>query len=53
MLVCETCGSTEVQVLAWIDANTNEYKTEGLGDKNSSWCENCKAHVNLVEEENL
>ena len=25
MIVCEECGSTEIQTQAWVDANTHEY----------------------------
>ena len=51
MLVCEKCGSSNIQVLAWVDANTNEYREEGVDDKNSKWCEDCREHVNLINEE--
>lgn len=51
MLVCEKCGGSNIQILAWVDANTNEYKEEHINDINSKWCENCKEHINLINEE--
>ena len=52
MLVCEECGSSNVQVLAWIDANTNEYKGEGPNNSpENNWCEKCQSHVYLTDEE--
>ncbi len=55
ILVCEKCGGTEIQILAWVDANTNEYKEDNgfiINDDNR-WCEVCSEHVgfNLVEVE--
>jgi Zn finger protein HypA/HybF involved in hydrogenase expression len=43
-LVCSECGSKNVQVRAWVDANTNRYESEIDGD---AWCENCDEHVSL------
>lgn len=53
MLVCEECGGSNVQVLAWVDANTNEHKREGpcAGEIESNWCEDCSAHVYLTDKE--
>ncbi len=52
ILVCNECRGTNIQVLAWIDANTNEYKGEcGLGN-DDKWCEDCDEFVrfDLVEK---
>jgi thymidine kinase len=52
MLVCENCGGKGVQVLAWVDANTNLYCSEGpdIGsDRN--WCVDCEKHVYLTDED--
>ncbi|WP_277821299.1 hypothetical protein [Palleniella muris] len=49
-LYCAKCGSTDVQIMAWVDANTNEYR----GDVNDPlelkdcWCETCKDHAELL-----
>lgn len=48
MLVCNECGSTQVQVLAWVDANTNEYMGELNNEK--AWCDNCEETCSLREE---
>ncbi len=47
LLVCDHCGSTAVQVQAWVDANTNEYK--GETDSGQAWCEICEEHTKLKE----
>lgn len=48
MLVCNECGSTQVQVLAWVDANTNEYMGESFTKE--AWCDNCEETCSLREE---
>ncbi len=35
ILVCEECGSTNVEITAWVDANTNEYVSDS---DDSEWC---------------
>ncbi len=52
-LVCAECGSDQIQVLAWIDANTNEYKSEGTDDRENHWCEKCQEHVEFITEDQL
>ena len=47
ILLCDSCGSDRVQVQAWIDANTNEYK--GETDNGQAWCSNCEGHTKLKE----
>jgi len=46
-MVCDECGSSKIQVLSWVDANTNEYIGDGLNESNDRWCEECKAHVDF------
>lgn len=49
ILVCENCGSDNVQVLAWVDANTNEYADEAAcGDINDYYCTKCEKNVKLT-----
>lgn len=48
MLVCIKCGSTNVQVLAWVDINSNEYRGEGSGGR--TWCEDCDSDEGVREE---
>ena len=49
-LVCEICGSRDVQVKAWIDPNTNEICDECWGDKEDCWCCDCQENVYLTFE---
>jgi Zn finger protein HypA/HybF involved in hydrogenase expression len=44
-LVCSECGSKNVQVTAWVNANTNRYT--GDTDDDEAWCEDCDEHVTL------
>ena len=50
MLVCDECGGTNIQVLAWVNANTNEYISESCNDENDRWCEDCNTHVDFKEK---
>ena len=45
ILVCEECGSTNVEITAWVDANTNEYVSDS---DDSEWCSECEAHNTLI-----
>ena len=45
MLVCSECKGKNVQVPAWVDANTNEYKGEYPDD--DAWCDDCGVRVIL------
>ena len=50
--VCEQCGSQNVQIIAWIDANTNEYRAEACVDEiDYTWCVDCEEHVRLITKE--
>lgn len=52
MLVCEICGGKDIETLAWVDANTGEYKSDsGDYDEDTNWCNDCEEHVNLISEE--
>ena len=46
--VCSECGSPNVQIQAWVNANTNEYVSD-LCDSGECWCENCEKHTKLKE----
>lgn len=45
--VCSECGSPNIQVQAWVNANTNEY-IDDVTDA-ECWCENCMKHTKLKE----
>lgn len=42
---CSVCGGTNIQLLAWIDANTNEYISDTEDDE--CWCEDCEKHTKI------
>lgn len=44
---CSMCGSTNIQIQAWINANTNEYVDDIGGDE--CWCKDCGNHTKLKE----
>lgn len=48
VLVCEECGSLNVQVKAWVNANTGIFVTES--DDKTGWCEDCNVHVELMPQ---
>ena len=51
ILVCEDCGSEDVQILQWVNPNTGE-NFGGTGeDRDDNWCDNCKEHTRLITKE--
>jgi len=42
ILVCSECGSTQIEIQAWVDVNTNEYHSDVDDD---IWCLLCKDNV--------
>lgn len=50
-LVCSTCGSSNIQTLAWVDVNTDEVMDSGPGDTQDNWCCDCEDHVKFCTEE--
>ena len=42
ILVCSDCGSTQIEIQAWVDVNTNEYHSDVDDD---IWCLLCKDNV--------
>lgn len=47
MYHCPICGGTNVQVRAWVDANTNEYICDC--EDGGAWCSDCEKEVHLEE----
>lgn len=45
-LICPCCGSTDLQVRAWVDAQTHIF-IEEIGD-GEAWCNKCEEIVNPV-----
>ena len=52
-IVCSQCGSSDVQMLAWIDANTYKFKgfQSDITEEDDCYCENCKSHQSLEESD--
>jgi len=52
ILVCEKCGSEDIEQLEWHKVNTNEFS--GLGsdynDEEVQWCCTCEKHVSFLEK---
>jgi len=49
--VCEECGSTDIQCVAWVYVNTNVIAdTYGDGDVQDLWCDKCDAHTHQITE---
>lgn len=50
-LVCEECGSDEVQQKVWMNPNnSSEYEHIETTDDEDNWCKKCNNHVQLVYE---
>lgn len=47
--VCSECGSPNIQVQAWVNANTHEYADVIIDGVNECWCENCNKHTKIKE----
>lgn len=45
---CSDCGSTDIQVRAWVDANTKEY-VDDLDYNGECWCDKCANHTKIKE----
>jgi len=45
VLYCHKCGNIDVQVMAWVNANTDEYVCEAGDD---AWCDYCEDHTPLT-----
>ena len=45
VLVCQECGSREIQMMAWVDPNTLKYASSIDADSDDQWCDACQEHV--------
>ena len=51
-LVCETCGSSDIEVLAWVKVNEQITSYETYQDEyDDRWCNKCQEHTNFIPEE--
>lgn len=48
--VCEECGSSEVETLAWVNPNEDNTFVDFLGtdDRDNNWCHHCEEHTSLA-----
>lgn len=49
-IVCDQCGSADVQLMAWVDPNSNEI-IDDVGpwqSKDNNYCNDCDKHVVLT-----
>lgn len=44
-LVCPSCGSDEIQIKAWVNANTLKYQDT---TEEEAWCPICEEHTKTV-----
>lgn len=44
--VCSVCGGTNIQVQAWVDANTNRY-ISNINNNAECWCEDCMEYTKM------
>ena len=51
ILVCASCGSMEIEIQAWIDANTNEFHSDVDEDSDSRWCGECESHTDFCHKD--
>lgn len=52
MVVCETCGSDDVEVRAWVKPNKKNEYVEEIGDCDDSYCVDCgETDRNLVDKD--
>ena len=49
-LYCPECGGTNVQIMAWVDANTNKYCSDvnTPAEREDTWCDDCEKHTGLA-----
>ena len=50
ILVCEECGSEDVETLAWVNANTNVFADSYAYDTLHKFCNACNKHVDLTSK---
>ncbi len=41
ILVCEECGSLQIEIQAWVNANTDEFISDVNDDDGGQWCGEC------------
>lgn len=52
-IVCEKCGSDQIQTLDWVYVNTDKVAGYGPGELKDNWCPVCEDHVYFMNEEDF
>lgn len=47
ILVCDSCGSRQIEIQAWVDANSSEYLSDLENGMSGQHCAECEASVNF------
>lgn len=50
-IVCETCGSSDIEELQWRKVNTGEFSGLGNNETEDRWCCNCQENTDFITEE--
>ncbi len=50
IFVCNDCGSPEVELKAWVNANTDEYISDADDDDSGRWCNQCESNTDLCNK---
>jgi DNA-directed RNA polymerase subunit RPC12/RpoP len=45
--VCSECGSSNIEMKAWVNPNTNEIFDTISTDQEDCWCNDCEEHYAL------
>ena len=45
VIVCEECGSRDIQTQAWVDPNSHRYIDETGIDRDDNWCDGCQTNT--------
>ena len=48
--VCAECGSPEVELKAWVNANTNEFMSTADDDYYDRWCNQCEDNIDYCNK---
>ncbi|MBT1308511.1 hypothetical protein JQN09_14980 [Phocaeicola dorei] len=48
--VCCECGSQQVEIQVWADANTDECHSDVDDDSNGRWCTECESHIHFCSK---
>lgn len=48
-LYCSVCGGTNIQIMAWVDANTHEFDcvVNDPPEEEDTWCVDCEDHTGV------